>query len=51
MKDPFDSTNFDDFSAIENEKDIGAALTAEEQKVFESFWILGILAAAKEEKN
>jgi protein kinase A len=37
VKDPFDSANFDDFSAIENEKDMGAALTEEEQKMFEGF--------------
>ena len=37
VKDPFDSTNFDDYSAIEKEKDIGAALNDEEQKIFECF--------------
>ena len=38
VTDPFDSTNFDDYSAIEKEKDmVGASLTDEEQKFFESF--------------
>jgi hypothetical protein len=37
VKNPLDSSNFDDFSSIENEKDTGRRLTSEEQKVFKGF--------------
>jgi CRP-like cAMP-binding protein len=37
LKDPFDTSNFDDFSAAEREDDLGAPLTEEEQAAFTGF--------------
>jgi protein kinase A len=37
VKNPLDSSNFDDFSSIEKEKDTGRRLTREEQNVFKGF--------------
>jgi hypothetical protein len=37
VKNLLDSSNFDDFSSIEKEKDTGRRLTAEEQNIFKGF--------------
>lgn len=37
VKNPLDSSNFDDFSSIEKEKDTGRRLTIEEQNMFKGF--------------
>lgn len=37
VKNPLDSSNFDDFSSVERERDTGRRLTAEEQKKFKGF--------------
>jgi protein kinase A len=37
VKNPLDSSNFDDFRSIEKEKDTGRRLTIEEQNMFKGF--------------